>query len=251
MPGEESEPRDAHLSGPAEEHLRELLEDLRAEIINRAQRKAVVDTSPNREMSPADIDSAAADLGYSIRSEAMSGSGRGSSRRFIMVIGVLGSAGLAILVTYFVRNVDLSTADRWASILGGITAVAGLVLSLIAARDLKRHGDAAKLEKTPASDPRVPLAEANFLLEWANLENGIRAEVTANHDLPSQNVPLGSLLRLYATDKDLSSTEVKELRSLLQLRNELAHSRPGAQEPGRVIEAFPVLRRYLSKLNEH
>jgi len=142
----------------------------------------------------------------------------------------------AVTISLIFASAGLGNADKAASILGVVVAMAGLGASV--------YGWAMTVRGTPSDRPsdsgKVSNAEAGELIAaWRDIETLMREGIPPDELDTARHRSVTLLLEEYAQENGLGRDFVKEVRDFLRVRNRLTH---GVGEEVSQVEAEKQLR---------
>ncbi|MBA9002067.1 hypothetical protein [Thermomonospora cellulosilytica] len=197
--------------------------------------------NPPPRITVSEVKEALDELGIALeRSAAKQVSASKSKRRAAIAIGALSiaMAGAVLAIVYSSDSIDA---------LGGVTAVLSVIAAVFAVWVAAAQANWARRQADSAHELALRAAEELQVIEgWAELEAAMRNRV--GERLGGDRLSLPVVIEEYADSANLSDEEVEELRSILRLRNEAAHSPTGFFANSEAIsEVLPALRRHLEK----
>ncbi|MFB4296299.1 hypothetical protein [Actinomadura sp. NTSP31] len=224
-----AEPR---LNPDAESFLAKSLDDVRQDIIRLAARSQAARPTPPSEVTVSEVKDALNELGLATAE---------LDRPFRPgLISWFGISGLILVVVGAV--LAAVSLNSWTTITAtaiSLIGASGAYWSIWTARRVLRRAEPA--------DRAVD--EVKVLQGWAALERAMKERIG---ELPEGRSSLSYVIQKYAETAQLSNDDMEELRSILRVRNEAAHSPIGFSTSNSTIQtALAALDRQLERVVEH
>lgn len=130
-----------------------------------------------------------------------------------------------------------------------VAALGGLLLSAMSYFLLwsRKSRGTASLLRSKLSE-FGPGDYGSYLVLWRDIELALRRAAAVRLGESAANAPLSGLLDILGREQVLSSDDQLRLRRLLNLRNSIAHGRPGTEDEDEIANAARDAERLLSRI---
>jgi len=223
------DPRSPEITPGAARMLDDVTEDLKIEVLRRAERRIVSPGIRERAISVVDIIEVLSELGVTKSSHRRREEG---ARRLLSLYLAMATlfAAIASIALIVAAQVLTPQDNRSSAILSLAVSLTGVVVAIttgvIAAtlRATQRRLAARLLRLRPHEFNSKALLEETFLRRWVDLEAIIRRVVAYSRGESSLAQPMPDIIRAFGQGTSLVPDEVADLIDLLKLRNRIVHS---------------------------
>ncbi|MCD9593534.1 hypothetical protein [Streptomyces sp. 8ZJF_21] len=179
--------------------------------------------------------------------ELPAGPSKHVARRRVVIVAAGTGFALSVVLGVVLVLGALEQADRVAAAMGAVVGVLGLFVSIAALKGENRSISAdvsGRLESESTSRANV----GELIAVWVDIETMMRDDAPGDADLRHQGVSL--LVRDFAQRYDLGDEFVREVRSLLGVRNRVVHGAGGVVSPDEVMNSLREAQRIAASVRE-